>query len=159
MNFHFEGKITSTLESEETHRKNKESERKPGKHVIWKGREMVEKWEKKITGMPREWREETAASRTCLRRPMIAMEAPCFPNCLDISYPIPDPPPVSSATFPFSISPLNGDSIFPLSLSLSLSLKVAFSLNSLWFLSLSWVLGQWWVLLSLHAKNLFGCRE
>lgn len=34
----------------------------------------------KITGMPREWRTETAESRTLLRRPMIAMEAPCLPN-------------------------------------------------------------------------------
>uniref|UniRef100_A0A2P2PIF4 Peroxisomal 2 4-dienoyl-CoA reductase-like n=1 Tax=Rhizophora mucronata TaxID=61149 RepID=A0A2P2PIF4_RHIMU len=31
-------------------------------------------------GMPREWREATAESSTCLRRPMIATEAPCNPN-------------------------------------------------------------------------------
>lgn len=59
--------------------------------------------------MPREVRAETAESTTCLRRPMIEMEAPCLPNSSEIPYPIPDPPPVKRATFPFSISPWNGE--------------------------------------------------
>lgn len=70
----------------------------------------------KITGMAREWTSERVASRTRLRRPMMATEASCFPNRLDISYAIPDPPPIRSATFAFSMSPLNGDSISPPSL-------------------------------------------
>lgn len=64
-----------------------------------------------MTGIPWEQRPETAESRTCLRRPMMAMEAPWSPNWVDISNPIPDPPPVRRATFPFSTSALNGDSI------------------------------------------------
>ena len=64
-----------------------------------------------ITGIPIDRRADTAESRTCLRRPMMAMEAPCLPNCVDSSNPIPDPPPVTRATLPFNISALNGDSI------------------------------------------------
>jgi hypothetical protein len=64
----------------------------------------------RLTGIPSELREETAESTTCLRRPMMAIDAPCLPSCRDISYPIPDPPPVNKATFPLSISGLNGDS-------------------------------------------------
>ncbi|KAL0320995.1 UNVERIFIED_CONTAM: hypothetical protein Sradi_5361000 [Sesamum radiatum] len=67
--------------------------------------------EKRITGMPRDWRAETASSRTFLRRPMIAMDAPCLPNWVEISNPIPEPPPVSRATLPLSTSGLKGESI------------------------------------------------
>lgn len=42
---------------------------------------------------------------------MIATEAPCLPNCVEISKPIPEPPPVKRATLPFSKSDLNADSI------------------------------------------------
>lgn len=63
--------------------------------------------------MPREMRAETASSKTFLRRPIMAMEAPCFPSWAEISKPIPEPPPVSRATLPLSISALNGDSISP----------------------------------------------
>lgn len=65
----------------------------------------------KNTGIPRERREETAASTMALRRPMMAMEAPCLPNCVEISNPMPEAPPVKRATFPFRISGLKGDSI------------------------------------------------
>lgn len=61
--------------------------------------------------MPKDRRAETAASMTFLRRPMIATEAPCLPNWVEISNPIPDPPPVSRATLPLSASALKGDSI------------------------------------------------
>lgn len=73
----------------------------------------------KDTLIPRDRRAETAASRTCLRRPMIATEAPCLPNWVDISNPIPEPPPVIKATLPFNISALNGDSNDILLISLS----------------------------------------
>ncbi|KAJ0936502.1 hypothetical protein HanRHA438_Chr03g0131971 [Helianthus annuus] len=42
---------------------------------------------------------------------MTAMEAPCLPNCVEISKPMPEAPPVKRATLPFKISGLNGDSI------------------------------------------------
>lgn len=77
------------------------------------------KWEKKErrrvrkkginTGIPRERRVATAESRTDLRRPMIAIEAPCLPNWVEISKPIPEPPPVSKATLPFNTFSLKGD--------------------------------------------------
>lgn len=60
--------------------------------------------------MPSDRRVETAPSRTFSRRPMIATEAPCFPNWVAISNPIPDPPPVNRATFPLSTWPLKGES-------------------------------------------------
>jgi hypothetical protein len=66
---------------------------------------------KNLTEIPSDCRLATAESTTCLRLPMMATEAPCLPNCVDISNPIPDPPPVIKATFPFRIFALNGDSI------------------------------------------------
>lgn len=66
---------------------------------------------KENTRIPWERRAETAESRTGFRRPMMAMEAPWRPNWVDISNPIPDPPPVRRATLPLSTSDLNGDSM------------------------------------------------
>nr|AFK38317.1 unknown [Lotus japonicus] len=66
---------------------------------------------KPIAGIESDCRTETAESRTCFRRPMSATEAPCLPNWVEISKPIPEAPPVMRATFPFNMLPLNGDSI------------------------------------------------
>ena len=76
------------------------------------------------TLIPRDSRSATAASSTCFLRPMMAILAPWRPNWVAISKPIPDPPPVMSATLPCNTTFLNGDSKLPPILSLCKSFLI-----------------------------------
>ena len=87
------------------------------------------------TLIPRDSRSATAASSTCFLRPMMAILAPWRPNWVAISKPIPDPPPVMSATLPCSTTFLNGDSWLPSILSLCKSFLIPQILCNSFFLS------------------------